>query len=55
MEKLRSQAPDFQKEIQIQPIIHQEIQPVITKEIQQIITRKIQPVIFNENQKTLKK
>ena len=50
MEKLRSQAPDFQKEIQIQPIIHQEIQPVITKEIQPIITRKIQPVIFNENQ-----
>lgn len=50
MKKLRNQEPDFQKEIQIQPIIHQNLQPVITTEIQPVITRKIQPVIFEENQ-----
>ena len=38
------------KEIQIQPIIHQEIQPVIIRQIQPIINKKIQPVIFMENQ-----
>ena len=50
MEKFRSKTPDFHKEIQIQPIIHQEIQPVITTEIQPIIEQRIQPVVHKEIQ-----
>ena len=50
MEKFRSKTPDFHKDIQIQPIIHQNIQPVITTEIQPIIQQKIQPVIHKEIQ-----
>ena len=50
MEKLKSQVPDFQKEIQIQPIIYQNFQPVITKVIQPVINKKIQPVVHKEIQ-----
>ena len=50
MEKLKSQVPDFQKEIQIQPIIYQKFQPVITKVIQPVINKKIQPVVHKEIQ-----
>ena len=50
MEKLKSQALDFQKEIQIQPIINILIQPVITKNIQPVINQKIQPVVHKEIQ-----
>ena len=53
MKQLRSKTPDFHKEIQIQPVIHQEIQPVITKQIQPVINQKILPVVHKEIQKII--